>query len=147
VVVTAPEGWVFDSTSGVDQGLHAVMYRKGSSWEKASEVMYLNFGRLKAGQSLDDFIAGDIADQERESPELAADRSEPIALVGGAKAELRIFTGDKWKNHEAVAYVAQDSGVAIFVLSCRTEDGFSTSLAAFKDLVRSSALMRVVINQ
>ena len=147
VVVNAPTGWVFDNTSGVDQGLHAVMYRQGTSWAKASEVIYLNFGNLKTGQSLDDFIEDDIADQKEESPQLAAERSEPIALVGGAKAELRIFTGDKWKNLEAVAYVAQDSGVAIFVLSCRTEDGFNRSLVAFKDLVRSSSLMRVIIKQ
>ena len=147
VVVNAPNGWIFDNTSGVDQGLQAVMYRQGSSWAKASEVMYLNFGTLKPGQSLDDFILGDIAKQKEESPQLTTERSAPIELVGGAKGEVRTFTGDKWKNLEAVAYVAQDSGVAIFVLSCRTQDGFNTSLPAFKDLVRTSSLMRVIIKQ
>lgn len=146
-MVTAPSGWVFDATSGVDQGLHAVIYPKGSTWANATEVMYVNFGRLEAGRTLLDFIAADLAKQKEGSPSLAIEVAESIALVGGAKAEVRLLSGDAWKNYEAVAYVAQTQGVAIFVLSCRNENGFRSSLAAFRQMVASSSLMQVEVKQ
>ena len=32
--LTAPTGWVLDNTSGAKQGLQAVFYPEGSSWQK-----------------------------------------------------------------------------------------------------------------
>jgi len=37
--LTAPEGWVLDNSSGVVQGLYAVFYKQGESWDKAETVM------------------------------------------------------------------------------------------------------------
>ena len=38
--IAAPEGWVLDNESGVEQGLPCVLYRKGESWADARTVMY-----------------------------------------------------------------------------------------------------------
>jgi hypothetical protein len=38
--ISAPEGWVLDNESGVNQGMPCVLYPKGSSWSDATTVMY-----------------------------------------------------------------------------------------------------------
>ncbi len=38
-IVKAPDGWVLDNNSGINQGLHAVFYPRGSSWDTATTVM------------------------------------------------------------------------------------------------------------
>jgi hypothetical protein len=38
--IVAPEGWVLDNESGVEQGLPCVLYPKGESWADARTVMY-----------------------------------------------------------------------------------------------------------
>ena len=38
--ISAPEGWVLDNESGVEQGLPCVLYPKGESWADARTVMY-----------------------------------------------------------------------------------------------------------
>ncbi len=40
--LTSPEGWILDNKSGVKQGLYAVFYKKGLSWQNAETVMYAN---------------------------------------------------------------------------------------------------------
>ena len=143
--VTAPDGWVFDNESGVDQGLHAVMYPVGSTWANSKAVIYVNFSQLEPQQTLEGFIAVDIAEYRKRAPKLSVESVDPIMLVGGAKAVVRQFKGDDWGNHEAVAYASLDSGIAMYVLTCRDEDSFRKSLSAFKDVVAGSALMHVVI--
>src|SRR6266446_5058099 len=38
--IAAPEGWVLDNESGVEQGLPCVLYPKGESWADARTVIY-----------------------------------------------------------------------------------------------------------
>src|SRR5215469_5216174 len=38
--ISAPEGWVLDNESGVEQRLPCVLYPKGESWADARTVMY-----------------------------------------------------------------------------------------------------------
>jgi hypothetical protein len=140
VGVGAPSGWVFDSQSGVNQGLHAVMYPEGSSWSDASEVMYVNIAQLETSQNLEEFIQDAIVRLKEQSPDLKVDTSPPITVSGGAVAEVRLYSGDRWGNREAVAYVEKEGSVAIYVLSSKTEAGFSESLPAFQEMVESSFL-------
>src|SRR5947208_13990210 len=38
--IGAPEGWVLDNESGVEQGLPCVLYPRGESWADARTVIY-----------------------------------------------------------------------------------------------------------
>ena len=147
VGVAAPAGWVFDAESGVNQGLHAVMYPLGSSWSDAKEIMYVNVGRMEAGQTLDSFIAADIARFRAQAPDLVVKTADSIEVRSGPRAEVRLYSGDAWGNSEAVAYAALGSSVAIYVLSCRTSDGFSRSLPAFKEMIARSFLAAMVFKE
>ena len=147
VGISAPKGWVFDSQSGVAQGMHAVMYPEGRSWAEASEVMYVNVSRAESGQTLASFISSDVARFKENTPKLAVETGDPIEIRGGTKAEVRLYTGDAWGNHEAVAYVAHGSSVAIYVLSCRNKEGFLKSRPAFRQMVANSFLVNMVLKK
>lgn len=147
VVVSAPDGWIFDAESGVDQGLSAVMYPTGSTWADAVSVMYVNVSQLKPGETLADFIEGDVASFKEKSATLEVKTAEPVSLEGGAKAEVRLYSGDAWNNYEAVAYASQGNSVAIFVLSCRTAEAFAKSVPAFRHMVAGSSLVGVVFKK
>ncbi|MFH1177721.1 MAG: hypothetical protein V1750_09970 [Acidobacteriota bacterium] len=147
VGVGAPEGWVFDSQSGVRQGLHAVMYRAGTTWSTATETMYVNVALLEKGQTLDAFIGEDIARYKASSPDLLVRIGETIEIGPGSRAPVRLYSGDQWGNHEAVAYALGGSSVAIYVLSCRTETGLEKSFPAFREMVAKSFLAAMVFEK
>ncbi len=145
IVVGAPKGWIFDSQSGLKQKLNCVLYPVGKTWSSADEVMYVNFSKLKEGQSLEAFIEADIAPFKEKSAGLKVKEDKTIKLKSGQEAQMRLFSGDQYGNYEAIAYVEAFGSVGMFVLSSRTKEGFERSLPAFKEVVAKSAVARVVI--
>ena len=62
--IAAPEGWVLDNTSGTEQGLPCVLYRKGASWADAKAIMYAKI----AGTQFEDvnaFVAMAIKEMQK----------------------------------------------------------------------------------
>ncbi len=142
--LTTPKGWVLDSTSGRTQGLQAVFYPEGSSWQKGTVVMYANVYQKKdvKKESLETVIAGDVAEYKKRSVELKVTDAEPLpttkdARVKDKKATIKYFTGDEHENDEAVAYIDEDKVVVMLVLTARNKKDFESSLPAFKELVGS----------
>lgn len=143
VGIAAPNGWVFDSQSGVAQGLHAVIYPAGSSWSAAPAVMYVNLAPLGSGETLDSFIAGDMASFKARAAALTVATAAPIALKDGKLAQVRHFAGGASAPVEAIAYTSLGSTVVIYVLSCRDQEAFVRSRPAFDALVSDSFLARM----
>ena len=141
VITGAPDGWVLDNESGVNQGVHAVFYPTGSSWAKAPEVMYINIALLN-GKSLDAFMATDEEAFRKNSATLKTQKLPPIKLSSGETAEVRLFTGDMHGNYECIAYASKFDSVAMYVLSCRSKEGFEKALPAFRSLVTQSMLAK-----
>ena len=146
VSLKAPQGWVFDTKSGLSQGVHVVMYPQGETWEESPEVMYVNIVENQ-DETLDAFIAGDIEVFKSNAPKLAVKKDAPITLSDGNTAEVRLFSGDEWDNFECIAYAAKGTDVIIYVLSARDEKGLKKNLGAFKKMVAESSLMGVTINK
>jgi hypothetical protein len=142
-LVQAPKGWIFDNQSGVSQGLHCVMYPQGYSWRTAGEVIYVSIGKLKSGQTLEDFVGVDASDFRKKSPGIEIVPLEPITLASGQKALVRGFTGDQFGNHECIAYAQLGQSVASFVLSCRDKDGYDKSAGPFKGMVAQAELIKM----
>jgi len=147
ISVSAPDGWTFDAKSGVPQGLHGVMYPDGSSWSKSSEIMYVNMGKMQEGETLDKFIEADIDSFLINSPNLKIEKLTPIQISGKEKAETRLFIGDKWGNYEQIAYAQHKGSVAIYVLSCKTKEGYQKSQAAFQEMVAKSFIINIVLEK
>lgn len=133
--VTAPAGWVLDTESGIQQGLHAVFYPTGSSWKDGKAVMYVNAAARP--DTLEKFVEGDVANFRKGSPRLKVTDEETPALEGKQRVVAKRFVEDQLGNYEAVAYVEESKVVVILVLSARTQAEFDAALPAFRKLVSS----------
>jgi len=134
--LTAPEGWVLDNSSGVGQGLYAVFYKQGESWQNAPTVMYTNTASLedKHHKTIKKLMDFDIKTYKNDDPSIEIITGDDILIKGSLVASVRYFKG---KNYEAVAYIdAVKTGVMI-VMSARTIEGFNDSMKSFVDLVKS----------
>jgi len=135
--IDAPSGWTLDTKSGVSEGLHAVFYPTGTSWKNAPAVMYVNTAARRPGKTLAAFVQDEIAGFHETNPKLVVKDGEPIAIPGREPAMVRYLSGDQWDNREAIAYLNEKRVFVLFVLTCRTEESYSSSLAAFRTLVGS----------
>src|SRR5438874_11433428 len=61
--IAAPEGWVLDSTSGVDQGLPCALYPKDQSWSDARTIMYAKIASTQY-EEVDKFVATAIKEMK-----------------------------------------------------------------------------------
>lgn len=138
--VQAPKGWIFDSKSGVSQGLHGVMYPEGTTWAKADEIMYVQTSRMLDNETLVHFIEHDLSGFKEGSASFKAEKADPIKISSGQTAEVRYLSGDKWGNYEAIAYAPKGQDVAMYVLSCKTKKGFDKRVAEFREMVSKSFL-------
>jgi hypothetical protein len=136
-VVDAPEGWVLDNKSGVGQGLYAVFYPKGESWENATAVMYVNTAKREESDTVATLIEYDTAQFKRGNPDVSVEKAARITTSDDKEAEVRYFTGDQWGNSEAVAYIEEETIFVLIVLTSRTKEAFESAKPAFGDLVKS----------
>ncbi|MFC1884802.1 hypothetical protein ACFL2O_08530 [Thermodesulfobacteriota bacterium] len=138
-VICAPEGWVLDNSSGVEQGLHAVFYPSGSSWKSSKVVMYANWAdkneRLK---DIDDLIRLNLFNfKSSGSRNVKAQLHDMIKTENGKKCQIWQYSGDKWGNYELVGYFEEKRGIAIIVMSTKDIQIFETAKNAFYKLVKS----------
>ncbi len=137
-LISAPPGWILDNESAADQGIHAVFYPKGSSWDKAPAVMYANsVKKHKGAATVQEFINSDFARFKKSNPKIAISEGRPLKTEDGKIAQVRVFKGDQWGNWEAAAYIDEPVAVVILVLSARSQEAFQKSLPAFEKLVGS----------
>jgi len=136
--IKAPDGWVLDNEAAASNGLHAVFYPKGSSWEKGTVVMYANTAHksIKANESLDILINKDLDRFKSHSPDVKIIDAGKVK-IGKKEAIIKKFLGDKWGNHEAVAYIDEPKTISLLVITSRNKKEFDASYSSFIELVKS----------
>jgi hypothetical protein len=139
--LTAPSGWVLDNHSGNSEGLQAVFYPKGSSWDKSETVMYANIAlkKIKGNESVKKVISFDKKKFKIRSAKTRILDGKNILLSNKKQAIVKKFMGigDKYSNSEAVAYVDSKPVIAILVLASRTSNGFKKNYPQFEKMVKS----------
>ncbi len=137
--VEAPPGWVLDNQAGQPNGLVAVFYRTGESWEHGTAVMYVNTSSPDSGQDADPLrvIADDSAHFVSEAPGISIRTAPSLHTSDGRIAYVRYFAGLPNGRFEAVAYVAEKTLTPMIVLTSRTRAAFEAALPAFAQLVGS----------
>ncbi len=137
--LTAPNGWILDNNSGVSQGLYAVFYKKGESWEKAATIMYVNTASLEdeAHRTLEQLIKFDTDNFKSNYPDIVVTNDKDIAIKGDVIAQVKYLSGKSYGNYEAMAYIEAGKIGIMIILSSRTRQGFDDSLIAFEQLVKS----------
>jgi len=128
--VTAPEEWVLNNQIGRQWGLHAVFYHSSKTWDTALARMYVNTAGPDSGMTADPLVVVQ-ADSTRfvhDNPGIRITVADTIKISDEIHAIVRHFTGDRFGNFEAIAYVAEKT---------KTKEAFDEALPAFKQLVRS----------
>lgn len=147
-MITAPDGWVLDNEAGKQDGLDAVFYPDGESWQEAETVMYVNTASLdnnKDYSTLDQFMKYD----SENFANARVVKGDDIKIGKDEIAKVKYFTylSKNHENFEAVAYlqheqkeqadVAKGRTAIMFVMSSRSREGFEASKPAFQSLVKS----------
>jgi hypothetical protein len=135
--VEAPRGWAIQGKTEGTNGLATVFYPKGSTFADAEAVMYVNTAKRENQEKLDDFIARDLAELRKGSPNAKAEKRKPLDTAEGRRAEVWAIAGDQWGNRESIAFLAEDTVFVTLVLTARTADAYKASLPAFGQLVKS----------
>ena len=141
--LTAPKGWVLDSSVMKGQGVCAVFYPVGSSWKESPVVFYVNTRErtAKIGNAQDAADA-DMADEHAKgSPKAKAEKIGEVKLKGGRVASIWEYTGDQWGNFERTAFVVEEKGISAMVMSARTKAEMDRANPAFEKLVSSYEFM------
>ena len=136
--VKAKPGWVLDNQSGVGQGLHMVFYPKGSSWAKSKVIIY--------GRSISTSITPTIKDKVKAtvnefvsngSDKFKATEISEALLNNNNKAKIYLYTGDKFGNYEAVAYIKELDSINFLVFNAREKESFDNYLDDFYQIIAS----------
>jgi hypothetical protein len=143
--ISAPEGWVLDNESGVDQGLPCVLYPKGESWADARTGMYAKI----ASTQFDD-VSAFVAFAIKEMEKTHGKPKEKIA--SGKTGDGRNYFINEYpatKNYsqwERVAYVQLPKAVAYIVLSSRDEASYRKDAPALREILKTFAYLEPKID-
>jgi len=136
--LSAPEGWVLDNHSAVQQSLPAVLYPRGSSWKEGAAVMYPTSARKPASEHpLQDVIEETLGQFRAASPDLRVETLDRAPTGDARTAEVRKLSGERQGNVEAIAFIEEADRVVLLALSTRSEADFVAALPAFRQLVGS----------
>lgn len=141
LTVRAPRGWTLDSRAGRAQGLNAVLYPTGSSWDESATVMYCQVLGRDAKRDRQSVIEGDLQAYRNGAPTAVVALQSEIPVTKGGPALVQRFAGGARGTIEETAYLEERTVVVLFVLSSRDTSSFQHALDSFKDLVSSYSFL------
>jgi hypothetical protein len=145
VMLGAPDGWIVECRGPNTGDVEVAVYPKGSTWADATSVMYVNSSAVEKNQTLEQFAAQEVKHFQEQQPTVVVTEAPALATHDKKRALVRHFTGDKWGNREAVAYVDGRATWLVVVLSARTDEDFKKSTPAFEKLIKEAFFMKAVI--
>jgi hypothetical protein len=138
--ISAPEGWVLDNESGVEQGLPCVLYPKGESWADARTVMYAKIASTEY-EDAEKFASVAIKQMESKhgKPKEKIDRGK---TGNGQSFFINEYPATKtYSQWERVAYVQLPKAVAYIVLSARDEASYRKDAPALREVLKTFAYL------
>jgi hypothetical protein len=135
--IAAPEGWVLDNTSGVEQGLPCVLYPKGESWADARTVMYAKIASTQF-EDVNAFVAMAIKDMQKKHG-LPKEKIASGKTRDGHDYFINEYPATKtYSQWERVGYVQLPHAVAYIVLSSRDQASYRKDSGALKDVLKNT---------
>jgi len=135
----APRGWVLDNEIARHQGLNVVFYPTGTDWGSSKAVFYV---RLRTNDTTVRNIEEQVADtltnlHNTGSLNAKVDFVKTLTTQDASKAKVYNYSGDKYSNFEATAYIQAKGSIHFITLSARDEATFKQAQNAFEALVTS----------
>lgn len=135
-ILKAPKGWVLDNSSAAEQGIYAVFYPIGGSWNKSIAVMYTNTSIVDSLMTMEDFIDMDLVSFKADKKDIVITSKDDI-YMGDKNVKIREILGDANGNYEAIAYIKEKNLVVLIVLSSRNKNEYFSNLPKFEELLKS----------
>ncbi|MBV9672230.1 MAG: hypothetical protein JO076_05315, partial [Verrucomicrobia bacterium] len=116
-----------------------VFYPSGTDWATSKAACYVQFRS-------DDPTVRDIKDQVEDtlrnlrnngSPNAEARYIKTLTTQDASKAQVYYYTGDKFGNFEATAYIKAKNSIHFITLSAQDESSFKQAIPAFEAIVTS----------
>jgi hypothetical protein len=135
----APRGWYLDDAVAREQGVNVAFFPKGYAWDDAPAVCYARVrtvgGEVKRVEDQVKDTLRNLRQNGATDPEAHFIRT--ITTQDASKAQVYYFSGDRFGNHEATAYIQAKGSIEFVTLSARDETAFRNALPAFESLVSS----------
>jgi len=137
--IKAPVGWVLDNEAAGQQGINLVFYPTGTNWQTSEVVIYV---RVRTNDTNVRDIEAQVEDTLRNlratgSPNASAKYVKTLTTQDASKAKVYYYSGDKFGNFEATAYIQAKGSIHFLTLSARDRDSFQRALSAFDSVVTS----------
>ena len=141
--IDAPQGWGLDNSSGAEDGLPCVLYRKGDTWENAEPLMYAKI----AGTDVEEheaFAKKAISEMKKQRGEYQTKRIEEGKTGDGCPYFVNEYSPARnYPRRERVAYIQLPKAVAYIVYSAEREAAFRKHQSALTEVLKSFAYMEV----
>lgn len=136
--LSEPAGWKMDTEGGKKDGVPVVFYPLGQSWKTAPTVMYANTAAkdCEPSRDLKAFIAAEVNTFKKRDRGIVVHDGNGIE-ADGHHAVVKEYSGDRFANHEAVAYIDEQDAFVSITLSAKTRKQYKTAFPAFRSLVSS----------
>jgi hypothetical protein len=135
----APDGWTLDNGIMNDQGIYAVFYPTGSSFQDAKEsgtFMYFNVVGKPPDSTVEKMMDNDATQVKHDAPGAVVAESDPIK-VGVVSVPILRFSPGAFDRYEAVAYIGEEKVLVMVVISSKNQVLFKKDYPAFVQLVQS----------
>jgi hypothetical protein len=143
-LISAPDGWVWDSASLCHQGIQGLFYKAGSTFSPSKLHMYISPSQKKPNgpATLSEFIETDEAAFMRFDPgNLVMDLS-PYSTSMEYSFLLRDFDDQNERYYQSIAYYEGEEAYFVFVLFCRSALERDRTRASFLELLDSFTYIR-----
>ncbi len=138
----APKGWILDTKSASEQGMHAVFYPENETWKDSPIIAYARSYGKDEVKTIEQLVEKNITGfRQNGSPDSKAKKIKEIKIDENKTAVIYHYTGDQWGNLEAVGYIEEKNSINYFVLNARNKVVFDNSLEALEELVKSYKLV------
>jgi hypothetical protein len=134
--ISAPDGWVLDNESGVNQGLPCVLYPKGESWADARTVIYAKIASTQY-EDAEKFVVVAIKEMEKT-------HGKPKEKIGSGKTKdgheyfINEYPATKtYSQWERVGYVQLPHAVAYIVLSSQDQASYRKDSGALEKVLKT----------
>jgi hypothetical protein len=145
--ISAPDGWILDNESGRNQGLFAVLYPKGSTWNNAVGMMYSKAIRKDSEiNSIEAYVKNDLNEFKKEAPKIKVEFKNEIKLDKNRIAMIFEWSGDEYGNIESSAYIEEKNVIVLITYNCRSMEFYKTNYSKFIETVRSYSFFTDKVN-
>ncbi len=146
--LTAPKGWILDRETGKEEGLNAVFYPKKETWAGAETAMYTHWVTYDTSKNekINEVINFDIAEFQKNSKTIVIKKDKPVKIDKKKIAIIYTYIDEKEKFYEQVAYIEENKGVVLIVMTSTTKEGLAKNNTVFLELIKSYSFLTDKVN-